>query len=432
MILLTIPPVTSLEIDQEKHQPYMAHAGRNLDSCYKILYGMDCENGASHIQENPPRLSTTVFKANTDGHSIYRIPAIIDLPNGDILAFCEGRTQSSNDFGDINIVMKRSRNDGKTWSALQIVVDKGALQAGNPAPVVDLTDPNFPRGRIFLFYNTGNNHEYEVRNGNGFREVWYITSTDQGHTWSEPVNITTSVHRPRHPQANAAYQFQEDWRGYANTPGHAMQFPNGKFKGRIFVAANHSAGNPQPDFTDYDAHGFYTDDHGETFHLSENLLVPGSNESTATYLSDDRLMLNSRNQHGHIRARIVAISSTGGASWDTTFFDYSLPYPVCQGTLLTIGNKHGKYILAFCNPADPNQRDKLTLRLSFDDGQTWKKSILIEKNDGSYKGAFTAYSDLVKLKGSHIGVLYERDDYREINFVRIKRNTWKKKLPTST
>lgn len=419
MILLTVPPVTSLEIDQEKHQPYVAPADRNLDSCYKILYGREPENGTSKIQENPPRISTTVFKENTDGHSIYRIPAIIGLPNGDLLAFCEGRKQGLNDFGDINIVMKRSRNGGKTWSAMQIVVDYGTFQAGNPAPVVDLTDPNFPRGRIFLFYNTGINHEFEVRNGNGFREVWYITSTDQGHTWSEPVNITTSVHRPRYPQANAAYQFQEDWRAFANTPGHAMQFPNGKFKGRIFVAANHSAGNPKPDFADYDAHGFYTDDHGETFHLSESLLIPGSNESTATYLSGDRLMLNSRNQKGHIRTRIVAISSTGGASWDTTFFDFSLPDPVCQGTLLTIGKKRGKHILAFCNPADPNQRDNLTLRLSFDDGQNWAKSILIEKSTGNYKGAFIAYSDIVKLKRDNVGVLYERDNYREIRYTRI-------------
>ena len=146
---------------------------------------------------------------------------------------------------------------------MKTVVDYDSLQAGNPAPVVDLTDPAYPGGRIFLFYNTGDNHEGEVRKGNGLREVWYVTSTDQGETWSAPVNITTQVHRPRQTQANPAYNFPEDWRSYANTPGHAIQFASGRYKGRIFVAANHSAGDPQPEFKDYAAHGYYTDDHGK-------------------------------------------------------------------------------------------------------------------------------------------------------------------------
>jgi sialidase-1 len=98
---------------------------------------------------------------------------------------------------------------------------------------VDLTDPEYPKGRIFLFYNTGNNHEGEVRKGNGYREVWYKTSVDGGNTWSDEVNITTQVHRPYQPQINPAYNFKEDWRSYANTPGHAMQFESGKYKGRI-------------------------------------------------------------------------------------------------------------------------------------------------------------------------------------------------------
>jgi sialidase-1 len=63
--------------------------------------------------------------------------------------------------------------------------------------------------------------------------VWYKTSVDGGNTWSDAVNITTQVHRPYQPQINPAYNFKEDWRSYANTPGHAMQFESGKYKGRI-------------------------------------------------------------------------------------------------------------------------------------------------------------------------------------------------------
>jgi sialidase-1 len=121
---------------------------------------------------------TPVFVSGQEGHQSYRIPAIIALKNGDLLAFAEGRVHDAGDFGDINIVLKRSTNHGKTWSSLQTIVDYDKFQAGNPAPVVDLTDPRYPKGRIFLFYNTGNNHESEVRKGNGLREVWYKTSVE--------------------------------------------------------------------------------------------------------------------------------------------------------------------------------------------------------------------------------------------------------------
>lgn len=124
--------------------------------------------------------NVSVFISGTDGYKSFRIPAIIKSSNNDLLAFCEGRVNSSGDFGDIDIVMKRSTDNGKTWTSISKVVNYDLLQAGNPAPVIDNTDPAYPKGRIFLFYNTGNNHEGEIRKGKGVREVWYKTSIDMG------------------------------------------------------------------------------------------------------------------------------------------------------------------------------------------------------------------------------------------------------------
>jgi sialidase-1 len=366
-----------------------------------------------------PQSRVPVFTSGTEGHKSYRIPAIIRLPQGQLLAFCEGRVHDAGDFGDINIVLKRSDDQGKTWSAIKTIVDYDSLQAGNPAPVVDLTDAAYPRGRIFLFYNTGNNHEDEVRKGNGLREVWYVTSADQGETWSRPSNITTQVHRPRQTWANPAYDFPEDWRSYANTPGHAMQFGGGPYKGRIFVAANHSAGDPQPQFAEYAAHGYYTDDHGKSFQLGETVNIPGSNESTATDLAHGGLLMNIRNQRGDIRSRIVALSRNGGATWDTAYFDHRLPDPVCEGSILTIGARNGKHILAFSNAADTANRDNLTLRISFDEGSTWKKNIVIDKSAPGKERSHAAYSDIVKLTRKKIGVLYESEKYSRIAFVSV-------------
>lgn len=362
-----------------------------------------------------------VFVSGTDGHKSYRIPAIIGLPDGTLLAFAEGRVRGSADFGDVNIVMKRSTDNGRSWKAMSTIVDYDSLQAGNPAPVADLTDPEYPGGRIFLFYNTGNNHEGEVRKGNGYREVWYKTSSDGGIKWSESVNITAQVHRPLKPEVNPQYSFSEDWRLYANTPGHAMQFRQGIYEGRILIPANHSAGEPKENWEDCAAHTFFTDDHGKTFRLGQAVSLPGSNEATAAEISGNRLMLNARNQKGDIRARIVAISDDGGESWSNVFFDQMLPDPVCQGSILNIGEYNGRSILAFSNPADTSDRNNLTLRFSYDDGESWSTAILVDKSDDAEKRKnFTAYSDIVLTKTGEIGILYERDNYKEIVFKKIK------------
>lgn len=360
-----------------------------------------------------------VFVSGTEGHHSYRIPAIVQLPNGRLLAFCEGRVHGSGDFGDINIVMKFSDDRGKTWSALQALVNYDTLQAGNPAPVVDLSDPRFPKGRVFLFYNTGDNHENEVRNGKGLREVWWISSTDGGITWSRPVNITKQVHRPRQTQQNADYHFPDDWRSYANTPGHALQFRAGKYKGRIYVAANHSAGPPQAAFRDYRSHGFYSDDHGDSFQLSASLDWPGSNEATAAQWGPRGLILNARNQSGRPKARIVARSLDGGQNWISCNIDKQLPDPVCQGSILNLGRSGRFRRLAFCNPADTLQRNHLSIRISRNGGKSWYRTIEVEGSPDTKKD-ITAYADLVETGHRRIGVLYEKEQYSLIVYAMIR------------
>ena len=365
---------------------------------------------------------SVVYTSGQEGHKTYRIPAIIKNKQGHLLAFAEGRVHGSGDFGDIHIVLKMSRDQGRTWSAPQTLVDYDSLQAGNPTPVLDTSDPRFPQGRIFLFYNTGNNHENEIREGKGLREVWYKTSTDGGLTWSTAVNITSQVHRPNQPARNPSYTFKEDWRHYANGPGHGMQFTQGPHAGRILIAANHSEGPRGERGSDYRAHSFYTDDHGATFHLGASISIPGSNESSATEISGGRLMMNIRNQRGDIRQRIIGLSDDGGATWKETYFDAQLPDPICEGSILTIAQPKGKNIIAFSNAADVKRRDQLTLRISYDDGKTWPNAKLIAQSstEEEAKHDFAAYSDLVLVNKKTVGILYERKDYSQIVFSAIR------------
>lgn len=362
-----------------------------------------------------------VFRSGEDGYHSYRIPAIVKAPNGDLLAFCEGRVKDVEDFGNVDIVMKRSTDGGVSWGKLEKLADYDELQAGNPAPVVDLLDPEFPGGRVFLFYNTGDNHENELREGKGLREAFYITSTDGGATWSQPVNITTQVHRPKRVQSNPAYNFEEDWRSYANTPGHGIQFTEGKYKGRIYIPANHSAGVPKENWRDYNSHSYYSDDHGKTFKLSANVSFEGSNESMAAQIGAEELYMNSRNQRENFKLRIVSKSSDGGMSWDTTYYEHALPDPINQASVLSF-KENEKWLLAFCNAVDSVSRDNLTLRLSRDGGTSWFLNKRIAKSPEGYKGDYAAYSDLVELSANEIGVLYEKDEYSQIVFERIQ---WK-------
>lgn len=358
---------------------------------------------------------TTVFKSGDDGYKSYRIPAIVKDKSNNLIAFSEGRVEHAGDYGNVDIVYKISSDNGKTWGPLQIAVDQDKLQAGNPAPIVDLLDPQYPKGRIFLFYNTGNNHEGDVRKGNGIRECWYITSTDGGKTWAAPTNITTSVHRPNQPAFNPSYTFKEDWRTYANTPGHALQFDSGKYKGRIYIPANHSEGDPKPAGKDYFAHSYYSDDHGKTFKIGNTISFEGGNETMAAQISETGLYMNTRNQQGNVRNRIVSYSNDGGATWDTTFYDKNLPDPVNQGS--TLSWKKGKnYILAVCNAASQKDRDNLTLRISKDQGKTWYFNHVVAKAPAGYKDSYAAYSDIILINNKKIGVLYEKDNYETIVF----------------
>jgi sialidase-1 len=135
--------------------------------------------------------------------------------------------------------------------------------------------------------------------------------------------------------------------------------------------------------------------------------------------------MNIRNQRGDVRQRIVGLSENGGTTWQETYFDSQLPDPVCEGSILKIGSANGKNILAFSNAADVKRRDQLTLRISYDDGKTWPKAILIAKGktEEESKEDFAAYSDLVMVNKKSIGILYERSNYSQIVFSPI---SWKR------
>ncbi|MGZ3756781.1 MAG: sialidase family protein [Mucilaginibacter sp.] len=342
--------------------------------------------------------SENVVGNGANGYASYRIPAIIKTPDGGLLAFMEGRVNSSADFGNIKILAQKSMDNGKNWAAATLVAQNGSLQADNATPVVDYTDPLYPKGRIFLFYCTGNNTQANVINLSGVREVFYVTSIDNGKTWSAPVNITLQVHHPYQPAFYAAYTDPLKWSAYATGPGHALQVTQGSFAGRLVVPFNHGIYTNKTNY----AAVFYTDDHGNTFHISPDVTMQ-SDETTAAELPGGGIILNSRDQYLGVPNRIISYDNTGkldnATQWGSAF-NTGLPEPVCEGSMLNYTTPGGKQVLLFVNPNDTNARDYLGVRQSFDGGKTWTRAYIVDQ------GA-SAYSDIVALPNGHIGVLYE-------------------------
>jgi sialidase-1 len=349
---------------------------------------------------------TDVFVAGTDGYSCYRIPVILAARSGALLAFSEARKNDRSDTGNIDLVMKRSTDGGKTWSHLNVVWDDGENVCGNPVPVVDAES-----GKLILVacWNDGKDTEASIIAGTstGTRKVFVLFSADEGTTWTKPLDITSSVKK-------------ETWTWYATGPCHGIQLQGKKYRGRLLIPANHITALPEKA---YHSHSLYSDDKGMTWHLGGSA-EGGGNESTVAELKNGSILLNMRNYNRDAgKCRLVALSKDGGSSFGPSFLDRSLVEPLCQGSLLnyTSNGKCTKNLL-FSNPSSESKRANMTIQMSRDGGKSWTKKIPVHAGRA-------AYSDLVVLPQGNVGILYEnglKDLYERITFETINSTLFQK------
>ncbi len=196
----------------------------------------------------------------------------------------------------------------------------------------------------------------------------------------------------------------EDWRWNAILPGSAIQLRVGAYAGRLFFAANHTDAANQ-----LYSHGFWSDDHGQTWALG-GTVGPQTNEATAVELSDGRVMINMRNYNGQ-KVRAVAISSDGGATWPSVYRDPQLPDPVVQASIerFTSAATLDRSRLLFSNPNNTSSRVNMTVRVSYDEGATWAVSR-------SIRAGASAYSDVLVQGDMRIGLLYEHGNAGSIYY----------------
>ncbi|MET9297563.1 sialidase family protein, partial [Streptomyces sp. NPDC003077] len=356
-----------------------------------------------------------LFKAAQEkGYACFRIPAIVKSARGTLLAFAEGRVRNCGDAADIDLVVKRSTDGGRTWGPLQVVNEGNGDTRGNPAPVVDRRT-----GRILLAetYNKGRT-DAQGCDVPCDRTPHLQYSDDDGATWSEPEDLTEDL-RPPH---------WNSW--YATGPVHGVQLTRGRHAGRLVFTVNaesYAGGRITAN------HGalMYSDDGGDSWEVgavdswptaADGTFRQKPSEMSLVERADGSLYVSAREQDGtDLGHRTAAVSRDGGESFDGPFRALPDLYaPMVQGSVLRLRSRaqDGYSRLLLAVPADPDRRRTMTIRSSYDEGRTW---------EGVDRGArvttdWSGYSDLVNISHEETGLLYEGgavDARDEIRFARF-------------
>lgn len=342
-----------------------------------------------------------VFEAGADSYASFRIPALVTVGR-EILAFCEGRRHSAADHGEIDIVLRRSIDGGRTWGSLSVVASAPGMTVGNPAPVA------IPGTDVVILLTVRNGAAATEREilGNHVpaaqsRRVFVQRSADRGRSFSEPRDITASVKR-------------DNWAWYATGPGHGIVLTR---TGRLVIPCNHSVLGPEVTPSLYGAHCIYSDDGGAQWTIgciddnAEDLV--NANENTVAELPDGRLYFNARNQQGRAEGtRVDSYSADDGRTLERPFQSQpQLHTAVVQGSLL----QWNKGPLLYSGPCS-ERRERMGIQVSRDDGKAWSLGHIVNDRPA-------AYSDLVQLDDRGFGLLYETGNdgsYEQICFQRVE------------
>ena len=346
-----------------------------MKSIFKILvlfFGISCFS-QQLIFEN-------LFDSSLNSEiACYRIPAILTSTNGTLIAAIDERNNSCGDLKwnrNINIVIRKSYDDGKTWSETEKIIDyPDGESASDPSMILDQQT-----GHIFLFYNYMN-----LDLARDIYRLMVIKSSDNGKNWSVPKDITSQITK-------------KDWDKdfMFITSGRGTQTKDGTL---LHCLVNLNKGT----------HVFGSNDNGENWFLFDYPLKPGD-ESKIVELSNGDWLVNSRVNSNEFR--YSHISKNKGKSW-FSFENKDLSDPACNASLINY-NTNSKSLLLFSNAFSSKERNNLSISKSYDQGISWENTKTI------YKGK-SAYSSMTLLKNGDIGLFFEKDDYTKNVFVRVPK-----------
>lgn len=339
-------------------------------------------------------------------YNIYHIPGIVVTAKGTVLAWCEARKRPAgvSDWDDIRILLRRSTDDGKTWSAPKSIANVEGPKQKNPFALrmknVDPNDVTY-NNPVLIAGKDGTVHMLFCLE---YMRTFYQRSDDDGVTWSKPTEITATFD---------AFKKDYDWKVLATGPNHSIQLKTGRLVVPVWLSTGTGGNAHRPSVTAT----IYSDDQGKTWKAGD-IAVPctddwiNPNETVAIELNDGRVMLNVRSESKAHR-RLITISSDGATKWSTPKFDDALLEPICMAGIVRY-NHDGKSLILFSNPhnleggrestPEPGKsraRKNVSVKISRDEGQTWPVNKTIEPGP-------SMYSDIAVSQGGTILCFYGR------------------------
>lgn len=360
-------------------------------------------------ESNPQRIGIALRQKHQDDAHSYRIPGLATTNKGTLIAVYDNRYEHSGDLqAHVDVGMSRSTDGGQSWEPMKVIMDMNEYGGrpedengiGDPAVLVDKETNTIWVAALWISGNKGERAWNASGPGMDPEETgqfMLVKSEDDGVTWSEPINVTKQMKKP-------------EWRLFFNGPGKGISMKDGTL---VFAAQFRDAeGVPHSTIV-------YSKDKGETWHVGTGA-KSNTTEAQVVELADGSLMLNMRDNRNHpnnanhdgLHGRSVAITRDLGETWEEhPTSRKALPESTCMASIISASlPEHGE-VLFFSNPNSTDDRSKMTIKASTDQGMTWPEEYQLElyENDGF------GYSCMTMIDENHIGILYEgsRDLYFE-------------------
>lgn len=342
----------------------------------------------------PHRLGVGVRHAGDDGSAAYRIPGLVTSKAGTLLGVYDVRYNSSVDLQEyVDVGLSRSTDKGQTWEKMRLPISFGEYGgmpkaqngAGDPAILVDdvtgtiwiiaAWTHGMGNGRAWVNSMDGNSKETTA-------QLILSKSTDDGKTWSDPINITEQVKDP-------------SWNFLLQGPGMGITMADGT----LVFPIQYIDSERMPH-----AGIMYSKDRGETWTIHE----PARSNTTEAQVAEVEpgvLMLNMRDNRGGSRA--IFVTRDLGKTWTAHSSSRSvLQEPVCMASLIAVKSNQnvlGRDILLFSNPNSTKHRNMITIKASLDGGLTFPEEhqVLLDEDFG------WGYSCLTMIDHETVGILYE-------------------------
>jgi sialidase-1 len=350
---------------------------------------------------------TDLFTAGEDGYALYRIPGVVVTPRGTVLAYCEARKSDRGDWGPIDIFTRRSTDGGRTWEARRQTAGIPGPHRKNPmARAQNLGAPGdvtYNNPVAIADHKTGAVHFlfcYE------YMRAFYMRSDDDGRSFSAPVEITSTFDR---------FRPEYDWKVLATGPGHGIQLAGGRLVVPVWISTGTGGHAHRPSVVSV----IFSDDDGRSWQRGDiaaphNDQFVSPSETVVVELADGRVLLNARSE-SRAHRRIVVTSQDGATGWTEPRFHPELLEPVCMAAIARVTKRPSadRNRIIFSNPDNLTRQDgkeepgrnrdrkNMTVKLTYDEGETWPVSKVLEPG-------WAGYSDLAATPDGTMFCFYER------------------------